>query len=591
MAILGYNTQGGTADYWTNYITLCRFTPTENGTITGINFIGFKDFGGTANVRFAVYSDNAGVPNQLLAYTNTNTLVGTTLQSYGGTSFTEQVVGGLNITSGVPVWLALMNDDPSTIRAYYDAGDAGQTYLASPSFTTWNWQTTITSAQNIAAVKLSIYADYTPSAPSDAIQEGFRFRNDDGSETTATWLAAQDANAYKPLNQNVRLRMLIDSTGDLPSALVRLYYKRTIDGAYSPVPTVASVPEAFGTVTFGAIGTGANGGTSVAPSYPAGITAGQYLTLHVSSGGASNPTPSTPDGWALLATGTSTDGTYGLDTGPRRMTVFGKIADGTETGTLTVTITGGDSCRGSICRWTKSGSGSWIVDAQGADDSTSGTGVSMTFGSLNWNTGDATVVSVSQRVDSATQSAQSLTATGVTFGTRTNRATTAVTTGNDHRHVIDTFAAASSTSNVNAAATWSYTASAAASAGGVIVRLREYTSAVTNPVYISASSNITAGGEATTAQLTPPSGKSTSDFTTGRMWDNENGSDSLDLAADDYTELEWCLQFQSPAANGEIYQFRVYDNTTPLDTYSLTPELTIGSAPGGDTTKGFFGFF
>ncbi|MBE7419847.1 MAG: hypothetical protein HS128_19245 [Ideonella sp.] len=227
------------------------------------------------------------------------------------------------------------------------------------------------------------------------------------------------------------------------------------------------------TITFGAIGTGANGSTSVAPSYPSGITAGQYLVCVVTSGGSANPTPSTPSGWTLLATGASTDGTWGVDAGPRRVTVFGKVAAGSESGTLSVTITGGNTCRGTISRFTKSqATYSWDVVAQGGNDSTSGTGFSAATSAIDWAVGDATLVAVGQRVDSATQSSQSLTASGITFGTRTNRASTAVTTGNDHRHVVDTFAAITAGSG-SAAPTWAYTASASVSGGVVIVRLRE----------------------------------------------------------------------------------------------------------------------
>lgn len=50
-----------------------------------------------------------------------------------------------------------------------------------------------------------------------------------------------------------------------------------------------------------------------------------------------------------------------------------------------------------------------------------------------------------------------------------------------------------------------------------------------NSVYIAPSANITAGGQATTAQLTAPSGKTTADFSVGRMWDDENGTDTVDI--------------------------------------------------------------
>ena len=225
-------------------------------------------------------------------------------------------------------------------------------------------------------------------------------------------------------------------------------------------------------VTFGAIGTGANGGTSVLPSYPTGITAGALLVLCVSSGGTASPTPSTPSGWTAQGSYVTTDGTYGIDTGPRRVTVFTKIADGTETGTLSVTITGGDSCRGSIMRVSKGqASYAWDVAATGGNYSAAGTAVSVAGGAIDFAPGDLVIISNCQRVDTATQSAQQLAASGITFGTRTNRASVAVTTGNDHRHVIDSLPVTTGTASV--APTWSYTASAACSAAVHVLRIRE----------------------------------------------------------------------------------------------------------------------
>jgi len=157
------------------------------------------------------------------------------------------------------------------------------------------------------------------------------------------------------------------------------------------------------------------------------------------------------------------------------MTVFTRIADGSESGNVTVTIAGdtNNSCRGTIHRFTKSQSSyTWDVVCHGGADSTSGTGFSVTAGAaISFAPGDHLLIAVSQRVDSATQSAQSITASGITFGTRTNRATTAVTTGHDHRHVVDTVPVSSGSASV--APVWAYTASAACSGGCVFVRLRE----------------------------------------------------------------------------------------------------------------------
>jgi hypothetical protein len=98
--------------------------------------------------------------------------------------------------------------------------------------------------------------------------------------------------------------------------------------------------------------------------------------------------------------------------------------------------------------------------------------------------------------------------------------------------------------------------------------------ATDNEVYVDTSSSVASGGEATTARLTAPSGKTTGDFTIGRRWDDENGSDSIDIGDDKYTELEWILSTQGLATNDYV-EFRVYDGDTALDTYTVTPKWTI----------------
>ena len=112
---------------------------------------------------------------------------------------------------------------------------------------------------------------------------------------------------------------------------------------------------------------------------------------------------------------------------------------------------------------------------------------------------------------------------------------------------------------------------------GYIVRPPTATS---NEVYVSVSANVAAGGEATTARLTAPSGKS-GDFTTGRRWDDENGNDSINIGDSYYTELEWILTTQSPATTDDYFEFRVYEVDTVLDSYTETPKWTIASSGGG----------
>lgn len=104
-------------------------------------------------------------------------------------------------------------------------------------------------------------------------------------------------------------------------------------------------------------------------------------------------------------------------------------------------------------------------------------------------------------------------------------------------------------------------------------------------ITLSPSSNIT-DGQATTAQLTAPSGKTSgADFQAGIISEDVNPLPSLNLASGKYTELEFCM-IANPfiVADGEIYEFRIsYDEGgTPLESYLVSPEWTIGTAgPGG----------
>lgn len=97
------------------------------------------------------------------------------------------------------------------------------------------------------------------------------------------------------------------------------------------------------------------------------------------------------------------------------------------------------------------------------------------------------------------------------------------------------------------------------------------TSGTSEAFTIVASTYISASGENTTARLTAPSGKSTSDFDAGRIQDDENPADSVTVSADDYTEMEWTLQANAAAVDGGVYQFRAYRY---LETFA--PELTTG---------------
>ena len=102
---------------------------------------------------------------------------------------------------------------------------------------------------------------------------------------------------------------------------------------------------------------------------------------------------------------------------------------------------------------------------------------------------------------------------------------------------------------------------------------------------LSATVNVPDGGEATTALLTAPAGKTSgANFDTGRRWDDENGTDTLDHGDDDYTEYEWW--FEATADASGQYEFRVVIEDTPLTTYTVTPKWTIDAGNVNTTARG-----
>jgi len=96
---------------------------------------------------------------------------------------------------------------------------------------------------------------------------------------------------------------------------------------------------------------------------------------------------------------------------------------------------------------------------------------------------------------------------------------------------------------------------------------------------LSASANIAAGGENTTAQLTAPASGT---FGGGRIQDDENPGDAVDPASNQYREDEWCMQATAAAIVGAVYEFRlVFDNEDLFDTYTVTPQWTIAATGKG----------
>ena len=190
----------------------------------------------------------------------------------------------------------------------------------------------------------------------------------------------------------------------------------------------------------------AAGATSVAPAYPTGIVATDALILFVGQKptAANGGTVTTPAGWTLRDELTAAGGygtTIGADTGNTNLRVYTKnTVAGTETGTLAVTLGGSDIAWAFIVRVpTNGGTLSYgSADGQRTTAPTANTpfAVALTNGATAtaFASGDLALWAMCIPTDVTTPaqfSAQSITATGATFGAATEINEPDNTTGND----------------------------------------------------------------------------------------------------------------------------------------------------------------
>jgi hypothetical protein len=166
--------------------------------------------------------------------------------------------------------------------------------------------------------------------------------------------------------------------------------------------------------------------TSISPSYPSGVTAGDLLLLLIGMkpSVANNGSVTTPTGWTVLGNSGFQGGynnTIGADTGNTAIFCFSRTADGTETGPITVSLTNNNVSWAQILRLTVD-SGSWNLSFNSGGDATGGTTVSASVGSMTISAGDMVITAMCIPTDTATPAqftAEDLTGTGATFGTWT----------------------------------------------------------------------------------------------------------------------------------------------------------------------------
>lgn len=215
---------------------------------------------------------------------------------------------------------------------------------------------------------------------------------------------------------------------------------------------------------------GVVGGTSTsAPSFPTSISAGNVLLL-MSMGKYPTNYPATPSGWKLLVIRRSSSGlSNASNSGDVWVAVYYKIALGTESGTVSMTITSGNVVAAAIFNYSVASGYVADVVAVGGSDDTSHTAVSVAFGaSIGMITDDALALFACGNNSVGGQSAAALSAPGMA-AQLTNRDYTQSAGGDacrDNTNTLTVFGAAT------AAPTFSYTAANATVVAAVLVRIR-----------------------------------------------------------------------------------------------------------------------
>lgn len=369
-------------------------------------------------------------------------------------------------------------------------------------------------------------------AVSDVEQEGFRWGVDDNIEALHGWEAAQDTNISIADTQSRLLRAIVNAQAvDLATAAYTLRYQKNGAGGYAAVPVGANPASS---ITDRLVSTSTDDAQQVGTTMTlTGTTIGSDLDATTDWAAMRFNNITIPPG--------STITTAGIDVVPSAtttdeplVTIFLEDADDCATFTTTASDISNRALTTANASWSNTNLG-----ADGATYFASPslvTAVQEVIDRAGWASGNDLCVIV----QGGATSTRDLTIEAQNLGPNTNPPR------------IDL----------------AWTAPA--------------------EVYIATSANIAAGGEVTTALLTAPAGKSSvTDFVVGRRWDDENGSDSIDITNDDYTEIEWLVALSAAPVVSDYFEFRIYSGAGEFEVYTLTPRWTIPSAGGSIIPKIF----
>lgn len=351
-------------------------------------------------------------------------------------------------------------------------------------------------------------------------QVHYRWRADDGSESAATWLANEDTAISRVISTATRLRITTDTTVvEPPTQQLTLQYKKSTDSVWLNVPTTSPVAVTFDTTVSHGTDDAQQVGTTMTLT---GTTIGASLDATTDWAGMRFRNVQVPAGATVTAAYVSVVPS-GTGEDEPLVTVFLEAADNAATFS---------SSASDISNRSRTTGVSWDNANLGADGST-------------YFNSPSLVTDVQAVVDRGGWAYGNAMAVHIQGGSTATRDLT-----------IESF---ENTANNPPKLHIEYT--------------------VPTAFQLKASANITASGENTTRQLSIPSGKASGDFDGGRIQDDENPGDTVDVTISGFREDEWCLEATATATEGAVYQFRlVKSDGSRFVTYTVTPQWTIAAA-------------
>lgn len=189
----------------------------------GIDFIGFAVTDGSGDIQTATPSGTVSTTGYSAAIARVRNDAGTyKIRSYLDANASTEIslaATAETIASGEAVGQGDRvggSQDATGINVYFTA----------------IWNRALSDAE-VSALQSAPWSIFDAGASVD--QAAFRFRNDDGSESAATWAAAQGSNVTMAAGSAARVRFLLQAAGDPTGKAFQLEYRKVGDTTWKKV--------------------------------------------------------------------------------------------------------------------------------------------------------------------------------------------------------------------------------------------------------------------------------------------------------------------------------------------------------------------